>query len=229
MRTSDETTLLFAALHEIQKEMPTIKQTSMNDYYNATFADLLAVWTGVRELLSANGLSVIQGVNDPHYEGGHAALCTRLCHTSGQWIEDDGIPLLVTPDKKGNATAQQQGSAVSYARRQGICAMLGVVTSGEDDDAAAASATLPSRTQPKAGKDAPKTKKLTGPIKTMTGLKDASVKLAHDIDGCKDAGSLTELKSTDEYKALGKQLKKDWPEAHEKLTKKLADAETRLG
>jgi hypothetical protein len=228
MRTSDETTLLFTALHIVQAELPTIPTNQKNDYYDSLYADLTAVCNGVRELLKDNGLSVVQGVHDPHYQGGHASLCTRLCHVSGQWIEDDGVPLLVSPDKKGNATAQQQGSAMSYARRQGISAMLCIVTN-EDDDAAAASATLPSRTKPKAGeKSKPKTKKLTGPIKTMTALKEKSAALATDVDACTELDQLAGVQISKENKPLIAQLKKDWPEAHEKLVGKISDKERQL-
>lgn len=229
MRTSDETTLLFTAFHQVQAELPVIPTNQKNDYYDSLFADLTAVCSGVRGLLFENGLSIIQGVNEPRHEGDHASLCTRLCHVSGQWIEDDGIPLLVTPDKKGNATAQQQGSAITYARRQGISATLGVLTD-EDDDAASASATLPSRAKPKAGgKTKPKTKKLTGPIKTMTELKKQAGALSTDIDACEDQDSLSALQSTDEFKALEKQLKDDWPEAADKLTAKISAAIVKLG
>lgn len=227
MRTSEETTLLFAALHKVQTDMPSISADSKNDYFDSLYADLTAVWNGVRAVLSENGLAVIQGVKEPPHTGGLSSLTTRLCHTSGQWIEDDGVPLIVEPNKKGNPTAQMQGSAITYARRQGLSAMLGIITD-EDDDGAQASQTLPSRTKPKAGDEKPKTKELTGPIKTMTEIKKQMEGLSDRIDECGTAEELGMLEAADATKGLVDQLEKDWPEAHKKYTTKLEQAKKRV-
>lgn len=226
MRTSEETTLIFGALHEVQQNLPVIKADLKNDYFNSLYADLTAVWNGIRGLLAEKGVVVIQGVAE--CMDGTASLSTRLCHISGQWIEDDGVPLIVEPNKKGNKTAQQQGSAITYARRQGLSAMLGIVTD-EDDDGAQASQTLPSRTEAKAGTAKPKTKKLTGPIKTMTALKEAMGELNDEIDACDTMPKLEALQGVEKTKKLTTQLKADWPEAAAKLETKINETKKKLG
>ena len=59
-------------------------------------------------------------------------LVTKLVHiASGQWQSS----LLVMPLPKNDP--QGYGSALTYARRYGLCALVGIVT--EDDDGSAAS------------------------------------------------------------------------------------------
>jgi hypothetical protein len=64
-------------------------------------------------------------------EGGATALITTLAHTSGQFISGE-YPLC--PAK---SDPQGQGSALTYARRYALSAILGIVTD-EDDDAESA-------------------------------------------------------------------------------------------
>jgi hypothetical protein len=66
-------------------------------------------------------------------EAGHLGLVTKLTHAeSGQWQSS----LLVMPLPK--ADPQGYGSALTYGRRYGLSALLGIVTE-EDDDGEAAS------------------------------------------------------------------------------------------
>ena len=213
MRTSEQTHTLFAALSKAQAEFKPVPKKHENTFFDATYADLTDVWDGIRAILKEHGLAVLQGVQESVVESTPALLTTRICHISGQWIEDDGVPLIVEPNSKDKLTMQSQGSAISYARRQGLSAMLGVVTEDEDDDAAQASATLPSRTAAKGDKDAPKTKGLKGAIKTMTKLKEVCRAVASDIAACTDEEMLAGLESAKSTAELVEQLKVDWPEA----------------
>jgi hypothetical protein len=58
-------------------------------------------------------------------------MVTRLLHGSGQWIQDGGVPLI--PSKQD---MQGLGSALTYSRRYGLMAMVGIAP--EDDDGNAA-------------------------------------------------------------------------------------------
>jgi len=82
-----------------------------------------------RSYLTKNGLSVIQRVltngADKMY------LFTRLCHSSGQWIE---AKMPINPPK---SDIQSIGSYITYLRRYNYAAIVGVATS-DDDDAEAA-------------------------------------------------------------------------------------------
>jgi len=215
MKHSDNTSQFNVALCKMQFELPVIKPESKNDYFESTFADLSTIWRGIRETIHENGFSIMQGViNIPGGENQLPVLQTRLNHISGEWMEDDGVPLIMEPNKKGNKTMQAMGSAISYAKRQGLGAMIGLSISEEDDDAASASATLPSRVEPKAGKATPKVKKMTGPIKTKKGLTEACKQLVDVIKGCADTDQLSACRNSKPTNDLLKQLEADWPEAY---------------
>jgi hypothetical protein len=87
------------------------------------YATLPACLEAARQTLSEHNLSVMQMTHvDPD------RLVTRIIHTSGEFVEDGGVPLLC----ENKANPQKMGSAITYARRYGLCAMLGIV--GEEDD-----------------------------------------------------------------------------------------------
>jgi len=119
---------LAVAMHKAQGAIEGAKKGSVNPGFRSKYADLGAVWDACRDALQANGLVVNQFCRVT--EAG-ALLVTRLMHTSGEFIEGE-IPLLNT---KGDM--QGLGSALTYARRYGLAAMVGVCP--EDDDGNAAS------------------------------------------------------------------------------------------
>jgi len=94
------------------------------------YADLASVWDACKAGLSANGIAVIQ---KPDFDtNGVMWLETLLLHSSGDCITGR-YPLRPTQD-----TPQAYGSAITYARRYSLSAMVGIVTD-EDDDGAAGS------------------------------------------------------------------------------------------
>ena len=90
-----------------------------------TYADLGDVLAEARPKLKAHGLALVQV---PTIEFG---VSTTLFHKSGQWIKF--APLKIQP---AGGTPQHVGSAITYARRYSILAVLGLAT--EDDDGRAA-------------------------------------------------------------------------------------------
>lgn len=113
------------AMAKAQGEMATAKKDSDNPFFKSKYADLSAVWEACRQALSKNNLSVIQttGENDKGM-----FLTTTLCHSSGQWIS--GIYPIITQKQD----PQGMGSAITYARRYALAAMVGVAPADEDDD-----------------------------------------------------------------------------------------------
>lgn len=110
---------------------PAIKGSS-NPYFKSKYADLQSCWDSCRSLLTANGLSVLQTfVQDA--SGESVTISTTLLHSSGQWISGD---LTMKPAK---ADPQGIGSAITYARRYALAAIVGIVAD-EDDDGNAATA-----------------------------------------------------------------------------------------
>lgn len=99
----------------------------------AKHATLASVWDACRAALSENELAVIQS---PEILEGGLVLHTTILHSSGEKVTGS-LPLSVA----SNATAQQVGSAITYARRYSLAAMVGVAPDDDDDDGNAATST----------------------------------------------------------------------------------------
>lgn len=133
--------------------------------YGYTYASLTSVWEAIRKPLSDNGLAVIQRTDD---EGGVIFLYTILAHESGEFITSRLYVGQV------GRSAQETGSALTYARRYGLSAIVGVVTD-EDDDGA--EATKNQKAQPATVK--PATAK---PAQTGNGAKPTTRPDWHNVD-----------------------------------------------
>lgn len=129
MYHSDSLGELIPALIKVQGNLKSAPKSKLNPFHKSKYADLPLVWEMCRELLSANGLVITQLVQGSKDE---AHLVTMLIHTSNQWIKS-AIPLLLVKQDP-----QAQGSAITYARRYGLMAILGMCQDEEDDDAQAA-------------------------------------------------------------------------------------------
>ena len=119
---------LATALSKAQGAMEGAKKDSANPFFRSKYADLASAWESCRKPLSDNGLSVIQ-TTDILPEG--LRLITTLLHTSGEWVSG------ILPVKPVKDDPQGMGSAMTYARRYGLMAIVGIAP--EDDDGNAAS------------------------------------------------------------------------------------------
>jgi hypothetical protein len=173
-----------------------------NPHFRSKYADLGAVWDACREHLSKNGIAVVQPVG--HSADGTLCTITRLTHSSGQWMQDDGIPLLLSKQDM-----QGLGSALTYSRRYGLMSMVGIAP--EDDDGNAAS-------QKTNGGQVAQPIKATVPAGFDNWLIDLEVVAKSGIDALKK----TWLASKPEYRT---HLTKINPEGWESLKAKAAQAE----
>ena len=124
---------LVSALGEIQNP----KKSADNPYFKSKYATLEESLKNAKEILKKNNLSVLQ-LNKSYMKvdkeqsdlmfAGHV-LVTQILHTSGEYIEDSGVPI-VSKDKND---PQKMGSAITYARRYGLMSMLGMVGTDDDD------------------------------------------------------------------------------------------------
>lgn len=116
---------LAKALAKAQSEMKEAEMDSTNPHYKSKFASLTSCWKACRDALNKNGLSISQGIQTK--ENGEHVLLTYLLHSSGEerFFE---VPLLL-----GKKDMQGLGSAMTYARRYGLGAMVGLVTDSDDD------------------------------------------------------------------------------------------------
>ena len=116
--------LLAAALIAAQTELPTVTKEKENPFFKSKYVGLDTVLPPALKVLTDHGLGLVQSVGQDSQGG--TTLTTMLLHESGEWLSDTQPLLLVKTDQQG------QGSAITYARRYGLMAMLGLV--GEDDD-----------------------------------------------------------------------------------------------
>ncbi len=129
MRTSEQTDQIQDALSKAQAVLKPAVKNATNPHLRNKFADLASCWDALREPLAANGLSVSQGAM-PVGDSQHL-MVTRLCHSSGQWIETN-TPILIA-EAKGLNAMQSLGVALTYARRYGLGAITGLVTEDDTD------------------------------------------------------------------------------------------------
>src|SRR5574343_335134 len=129
---------LFAALAKAQGAMEAAIKDSENPHFKSAYADLASVWDACRGALSANDLAVIQM---PSAYGNVVTVSTYLGHSSGEWIEGK-LTLLAR-----SSSPQDVGSAITYARRYGLSAAVGVAPDDDDDGNAATFGNTPPPTE----------------------------------------------------------------------------------
>lgn len=129
---------LTGALAKAQGQFPAIGkdktakiQTKAGAAYSYTYADLATILAAIRKPLSDNALAILQPV---HVTGRTVSVTTILAHGSGQWVADVlDMPIADPTD------ARSVASAMTYSRRYGLIALLGIAPAdGEDDDGAQA-------------------------------------------------------------------------------------------
>lgn len=124
MQHSEQINELATALAKAQGAIKHAAKESRNPHFGSNYADLASVWEACRQPLADNGLSVVQ-LPEESEQG--VRMTTVLMHTSGQFISGT---VLMPVDR---ATPQAVGSAITYARRYALAAMVGVCP--DDDDA----------------------------------------------------------------------------------------------
>ncbi len=126
---SDNTTELAKALIQVQIATAPAPKDGKNPFTKSNYATLNSVMESCRAALLDNGIWLTQlPVPAPIELGpGHIGVMTKLTHAeTGQWQAS----LTVVPMPK--VDPQGMGSAITYARRYALTAMLGMIT--EDDD-----------------------------------------------------------------------------------------------
>jgi hypothetical protein len=121
---------LVEALSKVQGSLTTVQKDGKGNY--GKYIKLDSIHEMVLPLLAEHGLA---WVTLPGYEeNGDPILNYSLKHVSGESI--DGVMRLYI----SQPNSQQQGSAITYARRYAICAVVGIVGDEDDDGESAKSA-----------------------------------------------------------------------------------------
>lgn len=128
MQSSESLAALGAALSKAQGEMPVAVFDKQN-HNKGGYATLGALITASRATLAKYGLSVVQlPTNGP--DGG-IGVVTMLLHESGEWISE---PMCLPVDSKMPQNgAQAAGATITYFRRYGLAAVLGLYADEDND------------------------------------------------------------------------------------------------
>jgi hypothetical protein len=126
---------LVAALVKAQSEFLAVKRgetaeilTKSGAKFSYQYANLETCIEQTKYALYNNGLAIIQTMG---YKDAHTVVITKLLHISGQMIE--GEQILECADPKD---PQKVGSAITYLRRYGYMAILGIAAEDDNDNAA---------------------------------------------------------------------------------------------
>jgi hypothetical protein len=120
---SNDLNELAKALAKAQASMTAAKLDGTNPHFKSSYATIASILSAIRKPLADNGLSVTQLVTPD------GLLITMLMHESGQWLKS-----YYKIGAQQN-TPQGVGSALTYARRYSLAALVGI--SQDDDDAEA--------------------------------------------------------------------------------------------
>jgi hypothetical protein len=135
MRSSDTLTKISPALVKAINAIEGVKKGADNPFFKSKYANLESVIEAAHGALEANGLAVMQGPGP--MDGNCITLTTRLVHESGEWIETDfSLPA-------GKMDPQAAGSAITYARRYSLMAMLNMPAVDDDGEASMPRSTKP--------------------------------------------------------------------------------------
>ena len=127
------------ALIVAQGEFKPIKKDRVNTFYHNKYADLATIIEATKDGLANHNLVITQ-LPQPTTNG-HIAIETMLIHSvSGEWLRSK-IELQPVKDDP-----QSAGSAITYARRYALGAILGVASEDDDDgNAGSGKAPVPQR------------------------------------------------------------------------------------
>lgn len=138
---SNDITQLAKAMLAVQKQLNPATKDATNPYTRSRYATLNAVMDACKTALLDNGIWLTQ-ITVPS-EPGTIALLTKLTHAeTGQYQAAVTVLPLQKPDCQG------AGSAITYARRYALTAMLGIVTEDDDDGESAKLPPRPTRPMP---------------------------------------------------------------------------------
>lgn len=130
MERSEQIGDLAGALAKAQGAIKGAAKGKANPFYKSSYADLACVMDACREALSKNNIAYIQSTQ---FDADNKWIETLLVHSTGQWVSSRYPVKPVKDDPQG------MGSAVTYARRYSLMALVGIVAEDEDDDGNAAS------------------------------------------------------------------------------------------
>jgi ERF superfamily len=117
---------LLKSLANFQANCPPIKKSSENPFFKSNYASLDSIQLHIKPFLEKNKLLIVQA--NIIQEGQPYVETTVFDVESGERI------VSVFPVVVSKHTAQDYGSAVSYAKRYSLSGLLNLIIEDEDDD-----------------------------------------------------------------------------------------------
>lgn len=134
---------IFEALARAQAGFRKVIKNRVNPAFKSRYADLEAILDAVRPSLNAQGIFISQDVEN---EPGAVSCLTILTSRDGARVSGGKITIPLPKDSRN--AAQALGSAITYARRYSLSAVLSISSDDDDDgnavQAGAAEAPAPS-------------------------------------------------------------------------------------
>lgn len=121
LQKSDSIKNLTKALITFHVKVDTIKKDAKNPFFKSSYASLSNILDATNDALIESGLTISQ------FPVSEYGLETILMHESGEWIEANFTMKPVKDDP------QSRGSAITYARRYAIAAILSLNIDDDDD------------------------------------------------------------------------------------------------
>lgn len=141
---------LVAALISAKKEFKALVKNKRNPHFGNMYADLSAVHEAVDEALANNGLTVMQPMEFDQDK--RHVIKTTLAHVSGE----ERASVYPLP---GGVKSQELASAITYGRRNSLCALLGIAADDDDDGEATEGRAAAQKPKPKESAKPPAEKK----------------------------------------------------------------------
>ena len=120
-------TTIHTAFVKAQALIGGARKTSTNPHFKSKYADLKECFNACSDTLNEHGIHITQPTM--HHDG-KFVIRTILTYVDGTTMEDFGVPIVGWEGAKN--PAQAFGSGQTYARRYGLCGMVGIAP--EDDD-----------------------------------------------------------------------------------------------
>jgi len=116
---------LYTALLKVQSKAPHLQRDAINPHFSSKYISLETLMSAVMPVLTEHGLV---WVTRPVSDGDDPVLNYRLIHAESGEVLEGTMPLML--DKQHS---QGLGSAITYARRYSLMAVLGLVADQDDD------------------------------------------------------------------------------------------------
>lgn len=130
---------LAEALVGAQSEFQAVPFDSVNPHFKNPFASMVSIVSSTKAILTKWGLAITHSMSG-------MTVVTTLMHKSGESISCT-IPILLSKQDM-----QGLGSAITYAKRYGMSAILNLVTDADDDGNQASKPNESPRANPEAAK-----------------------------------------------------------------------------